>query len=127
MALLTLEDLQLHLQQSTELSEFYQDAALAAIDDASGAVMGYLQLPDDTWTDQTCPSGVKLVAKRVAARLFSNPQQRTSYSGPEGLNFAGGPVRLLTDDEREQLGAYQPQHKRVGTIGLGIASWMRPS
>lgn len=47
----------------------------------------------------------KAVAVRVAARLWTNPDSRTSYAGPGELNYSTGPelVRLLTLDERLML------------------------
>lgn len=47
----------------------------------------------------------RLVMTRVAGRMFNNPNDRTAYSGPEGLAFSpiATSVRVLTDDEREQL------------------------
>lgn len=47
----------------------------------------------------------KAVAVRIAARLWTNPDSRTSYTGPEALNYQSTPdlVRLLTADERAML------------------------
>lgn len=47
----------------------------------------------------------KAVAVRIAARLWTNPDARTSYTGPEALNYSSTPdlVRLLTADERAML------------------------
>lgn len=48
----------------------------------------------------------RAVAVRVAARLWTNPDSRTSYTGPEALTYTSTPdlVRLLTADERVMLG-----------------------
>lgn len=47
----------------------------------------------------------RAVAVRIAARLWTNPDSRTSYTGPEALNYQSSPdlVRLLTADERAML------------------------
>jgi hypothetical protein len=47
----------------------------------------------------------RAVAVRIAARLWTNPDARTSYTGPEALNYQSTPdlVRLLTADERAML------------------------
>ena len=47
----------------------------------------------------------RAVAVRIAARLWTNPDSRTSFSGPEALNYQSTPdlVRLLTADERAML------------------------
>ena len=47
----------------------------------------------------------RAVAVRIAARLWTNPDSRTSYTGPEALNYQSTPdlVRLLTADERAML------------------------
>lgn len=47
----------------------------------------------------------KAVAVRVAARLWTNPDARTAYTGPGDLNYQSAPelVRLLTMDERAML------------------------
>jgi hypothetical protein len=47
----------------------------------------------------------RTVAVRIAARLWTNPDSRTSFTGPEALNYQSTPdlVRLLTADERAML------------------------
>lgn len=47
----------------------------------------------------------RAVGVRIAARLWTNPDSRTSYTGPESLNYSSTPdlVRLLTADERAML------------------------
>ena len=50
-------------------------------------------------------AAARVVAVRIAARLWTNPDSRTSYNGPEALNYSSTPdlVRLLTADERAML------------------------
>jgi len=126
MGLITIDELQAHLQRKTAFSDEIQASALAAIEDASGIIEGYRNLASYNWTDVTCPAGVKAVVKRVAGRIFTNPDQRTSYTGPDGLNFSGGPVRMLTDDEREQLDPFDPRRSHVGMIRMVPAPWSVP-
>lgn len=47
----------------------------------------------------------RAVAVRIAARLWTNPDSRTTYTGPEALSYGSTPdlVRLLTADERAML------------------------
>lgn len=122
MGLITVDEFQAHIQQSAAFSGTYLESAEAAIEDASAVVLVECERTA-AWV--TTPTDVKLVVKRLAARLFTNPQQRVSYTGPEGLNFSGGPVRLLTDDERDALAPYKASRKRVGAIRMGVAAWMR--
>lgn len=48
------------------------------------------------------PQPVRLVALRIASRIMRNPQMRSSYTGPDGLNYASpsdvGPRVLSTDE-----------------------------
>lgn len=46
------------------------------------------------------------VAVRVAAQWFTNPQDRQSYSGPEGLSYTGSPQvvgQVITAADRAKL------------------------
>ncbi|MBI1377247.1 MAG: hypothetical protein GC157_07175 [Frankiales bacterium] len=126
MGLITEPELQTHIRQVTTWSPTIQASAAAAIEDASGLVLEYCEWLETPWTDATAPASAKLVVKRLAARLFDNPQQRVSYTGPEGLNYSGGPVRLLTDDEKATLDRLDPRRVAVGTIGLALPAWTVP-
>lgn len=49
---------------------------------------------------------LRAVCKRLAAQHFTNPEQRQSYAGPEGLSYTGSPLlvgRLLTEADRVML------------------------
>lgn len=55
------------------------------------------------------PEAVRLVAVRIAARIFKNPQGRVSYSA-DSLQFQGSPEtspRILTDNEMGILRRYR--------------------
>lgn len=126
MAIVTPEELSLFLQTSIT-SESNTAAAEQAANLASGAVNAYCGRHQSPWDVDTAPAPVKLVALRLAARLYENPTQRTAYSGPEGLSFSGSPVRILTDDEREALGEFRARHKRVGSFRMTAAAWSVPT
>jgi hypothetical protein len=102
MSIITVAELQISLQQTVTFSDFHTEVAQQCCDLASAEVVLFCPKGAD-WTPETAPLSAKLVALRLAGRLMTNPQQRTSYSGPEGLNYSGGPVRLLTDDEKKSL------------------------
>lgn len=57
----------------------------------------------------TVPETVRLVVARVSNRIVRNPQMRSTYTGPDGLNYASasdvGP-RILTGDEVTALRRY---------------------
>jgi hypothetical protein len=126
MAILTLADLEATIQQ-TVIGEQEELNAQSAIDDASAIVNAYCERVADPWDDSTAPLAAVVVAKRLASRLYLNPQQRTSYSGPEGLTFTGTPVRLLTDDEREALDRLRASRRRVGSVRLAGPAWDTPA
>lgn len=123
MSLITLEDLSAHIQQGITKADSIEWAN-AAINDASGLVLTYCERLDEPWDATTVPAGVALVVKRVASRLFTNPMQRTNYTGPEGLNYSGGPVRLLTDDEREALNAFKSSMKQSASVRMSFAPYL---
>lgn len=120
--LLSVEELASHIQQT--IPDALWGSAEDACDDATTLIRAHLK------SDLADLAGwrldaAKLVAKRSAARFFTNPAQRTSYSGPEGLAYQGGPVRLLTDDEKATLDTLRVV--RVGAIRMGVAPWMTPA
>lgn len=57
----------------------------------------------------TIPDAVRLVAVRIAARIFKNPQGRVSYTA-DNLQYQGAPdvsPRILTGDEMTMLRRYR--------------------
>lgn len=55
---------------------------------------------------ENAPEAVKLVVRRLANRIIENPSMRTSYSGPDGLQYSSSPdlsPRILTGDEMAAL------------------------
>jgi hypothetical protein len=122
--LVTLAELHLAIHQVTVVDTANYNSALQSIALASGAVQAYCERLDVPWTNATAPDAVRLVTCRLAARLFTNPDQRVSYTGPEGLSYSGGPVRLFTDDERATLDLFRSQARGVGMIRTAVAPWM---
>lgn len=122
--LLSVDELARHLQQT--IPDTLWVSAEDACDDAATLIRAHLRSDLADLAGWRLDSA-KLVAKRSAARFFTNPQQRTSYSGPEGLSYQGGPVRLLTDDEKAILDGLKGDSVAVGTISMAVAPWMTPA
>ncbi len=107
-ALLSLADLEAYLHRSILTSD--QAAALDAITFAVATVVDVIGFdPAETTDYVVSASDVELargVAVRVAAQHFTNPEQRQSYAGPEGLSYTGSPQlvgRIMTDADRKCL------------------------
>lgn len=125
MTILTVDGLRSATQDkiTSDESIAYAESAIA---DAEGVVIELACGRSlDDWDANTIPSGILAIIKRIAASLYKNPQQRTSYTGPDGLNYNGGAVRLLSDSDRELCGRFDPQKTHVGSMRLAVASWMR--
>lgn len=106
----TVDELGVELQQSIPASK--HDAAQSACSDAMVCALSYLGQVDDPETlGANGIAVVRKVAKRIAVRFFTNPQDRASYSGPDGLSYTMSPnvsARILTQDERDQLDFVKP-------------------
>lgn len=106
---ITTDDLIAELGQA--LAPGSLDAAQAACEDAWAMTLGYLfgsegQPLVDPPLVALQVVAIRKVAKRVAVRFFTNPQDRASYAGPEGLSFTMSPnvsARILTSDEKDAL------------------------
>ena len=55
---------------------------------------------------QSAPAEIELIAVRLAARIFENPQDYTSYSA-EGISNVFGSPRVLTPDEWDVIRRYR--------------------
>lgn len=118
--LLTPQDVATYLDNPVSVSD---DRLIGAVNDAWSAVCGYLRfdpstLPEDSWKR----GSAILVAKRCAARLFTNPLDASNVTiAPEAGSWqaSSGP-RLLTDDEREQLDSIlgRRQGRYTGAAGM---------
>lgn len=111
-----------HMQLNVHWQPEQQRAAEQAIEWASGLILLYTGRA--TWT--TPPAGVKPIVAAIAGMILKNPDLRTSYSGPEGLSYAGSIVRLLPDDMRSLLDSCSARKRRVGSARMGVAAWMTP-
>lgn len=100
--LLTVEDLQLHLQMTIPTTSW--GSAQAACDAAAAMVRGFCHSDLSTLTGWQLDTA-RVVAMGVAGDLFGNPRDLSSFAGPEGLNFAAAPRtrRTLFDSEKTQL------------------------
>ena len=53
---------------------------------------------------------VKAIALRIAAQWFTNPEDRASYAGPEGLSYTASPQmlsRIMSEADRRTLVSVQ--------------------
>lgn len=99
---------------TTSITSFEVDGVAAGyeIDDSGRiwpAVRGDVISLTYTHGYATIPDAVRLVALRIAARIFKNPQGRVSYSA-DNLQYQGAPdvsPRILTGDEMSMLRRYR--------------------
>ena len=124
--LVTLEDLADELQM--EIPADRLRAAQAACDKAAAMVRAHVRSDMGDW-GSIRRDGAKVVTVGVAADIFGNPRDLSSFSGPESLSYAAAPRtrRTLFDSERAALDRLTSLGSRVGTVRLGIAPWMTPA
>lgn len=82
----------------------------AAIDDATGIILGHLgrqHIDNLTYAGQ---AAVRSVATRVALRMWRNPADVASESYNDMSHSVSDP-RLLTGDERDELKPYRSRHR----------------
>jgi hypothetical protein len=120
--LLTRSHLETHLQRTISAAD--QASADAACDYAVAMVnqrLGFdpctATFTDDTTTPATTVrvgaddvTAARAVAVRIAAQWFTNPQDRSSYAGPEGLSYVASPQllsKLMSDADRVVLETIQ--------------------
>lgn len=90
-----------------------------AIRAASAAVNHAASRHGETaWTQDTVPGIARLICLRCASRLLTNPEQRTTFNGPDGLSFAGSPTRILTQEEREDLAPFRSDRSDMQAIRM---------
>ena len=112
--LLTLSDLEAHLQRSIGTKD--QPGAQAAVDYATACVADAVGFDVTAATYPVSASDVVLargIAVRIAANWFTNPQDRASYAGPEGLSYTASPQmlsRIMSDADRKTLLGIQLRH-----------------
>lgn len=120
--LLTRSHLEAHLQRTIAAAD--QASADAACDYAVALVEDVLgfDVTSATFTDSagvvTRPSATDVtlargIAVRIAAQWFTNPQDRQSYAGPEGLSYTASPQmlsKLMSEADRRTLVGIQLRH-----------------
>ena len=106
--LLTVTDLETHLH-SAGISVKDEPAADAAVTFAVALVRDAVGFDVTGDEFEVSPSDVILargIAVRIAAQWFTNPQDRASYSGPEGLSFTASPQmlsKIMSEADRRTL------------------------
>lgn len=105
-ALLSVELLEEYLQRSIAArDEASADAAVSyaralvvqriGFDPATATVTDYTVVPQvQTTCDDEDVLAARAVGLRIAAQWFTNPQERASYSGPEGMSYTASPQML---------------------------------
>jgi hypothetical protein len=119
--LLTRSHLETHLQRTISAAD--QASADAACDYATALVEDVLgfdvcSATFTTGTTTTRPSATDVtlargIAVRIAAQWFTNPQDRQSYAGPEGLSYTASPQmlsKLMSEADRRTLVGIQLRH-----------------
>lgn len=106
--LVTVTDLENYLHRTIATKD--DPAAQSAVDFAAalvGDVVGFdvIATTDYTVTDADVLI-VKAIALRIAAQWFTNPEDRASYAGPEGLSYTSSPQmlsRIMSEADRRTL------------------------
>lgn len=107
-SLLTVADLATFLHRT--ISAAHQAAAEAACDFALAQVIDVVGFDPATAADYAVTDADALLAQgvavRIAAQAFTNPQDRPSHAGPEGLSYTGSPLvvgKIMSDADRKCL------------------------
>lgn len=106
-------DLEVHMGRL--IADDDEAIALEAIRSASGAVL-HAAGRETPWPEGVMPEIARTICLRCAQRMLTNPEQRQSFAGPDGLSFSGSPTRILTQEEREDLAQYGPKVRRGRAI-----------
>lgn len=105
--LLTVTDLETHLHRTISATD--DPAAQGAVTFATALVtdaVGFDLIDGDYTVSAADIDLARGVAVRIAAQHFTNPEDRQSYSGPEGLSFTASPQmlsRLMSEADRRTL------------------------
>ena len=105
--LLTVTDLETHLHRTISATD--DPSAAAAVTFATALVtdaVGFDLIDGDYAVSASDLDLARGVAVRIAAQHFTNPEDRQSYSGPEGLSFTASPQmlsRLMSEADRRTL------------------------
>ena len=117
-ALITVDLLEEYLQRQIAAKDASSAAAAVefarafvvqriGFDPATASVTDYtVDPPVQTTCDDEDILVARAVALRIAAQWFTNPQDRASYSGPEGLSYTASPQmlsKILSEADRVVL------------------------
>ena len=110
-ALLSVAELETFLHRTvasrdTAAAQFCCDLADALVTD----VIGFSIMAANITARPTDILVVKAVAVRVAMTLFTNPEDRASFAGPDGMSFTPSPQilsRLISESDRRTLVSVQ--------------------
>ena len=110
--LVTVTDLENHLHRTISTKD--DPAAQAAVDFAAALVEDVVGFDVVTTTEYTVSASdlliVKAIALRIAVQWFTNPEDRASYAGPEGLSYTASPQmlsRIMSEADRRTLVSVQ--------------------
>ena len=123
-SLLTVTDVQTYLRLKPLTNAADKASAEAAVASARALVVQRLGFdPEDGVTDvaDTDFEAIRAVAVRVAALMLTNPQDRQTFAGPEGLSYAGSPQvvgRMMSEADRVVLQMVALKH----SVNFGGAS-----
>lgn len=112
--LLTVTELENHLHRTISATD--DTAAQSAVDFAAALVwdmVGFDVVDTDYEVTDNDILVVKGVALRVAAQWFTNPEDRQSYAGPEGLSYTASPQmlsRIMSEADRRTLVSVQMRY-----------------
>lgn len=112
--LLTVTDLETHLHRAIAVKD--DDSAQAAVDFAValvGDVVGFDVTGDEYTVADADVLIVKAIAVRIAAQWFTNPEDRASYSGPEGMSYTASPQmlsKIMSEADRRTLVSVQMRY-----------------
>ena len=112
--LLTRSHLEAHLQRTIAAADQASadaacDYAIALVEDVLGFDVCSTTFTTGTTTTRPSATDVTLargIAVRIAAQWFTNPQDRQSYAGPEGLSYTASPMmlsKLMSEADRRTL------------------------
>lgn len=109
MAYLAVSDLETHLGRTFAVAD--SDTAEAAVAAAVALIDHYLGFDIEAQTDVTAGdiAVCTAVGTRIAAQWFTNPQDRASYNGVEGMSWQAAP---------QMLAAHMAPADRIALHGL---------
>lgn len=110
--LLTVTDLENYLHRAIATKD--DESAAAAVRFAIATVIDTIGFDPATTTERSVSDPdvflAKGIAVRIAAQMFTNPEDRAQYSGPEGLSYTASPQmlsRIMGEADRRTLVSIQ--------------------